>query len=412
MKQKVMPSSYLTWVLLWINAIRDAYLWVDSPDCFFMKWDIIQWNHDLNSTLRKANWEHRILSTISDVDNVIDNRNSSFVKTLSNMASKDFTKVIFVTSMPMSQLIWVDYDWLINNVKTDYPNKDIFNIPSKSMTDCWLDWYSDLLFSLAKNIDITWAKPDKNKVAIVWNMFDRNEGDCRWNVQELKNIFEWLWLEVVSIWLEWENYENILKVKEAWTIISLPYGRKAAKKISKRLDIWLLELEIPFWIDNTIKFIKEVWTYFKVWNEKIQSFIRSEFDKHDIWIIKHIVRENFIWKKISYYWDPYLLNGIIDISNMIWFDIIEVYIHWKEKHLRGFEDKKNRLIYDIYSEDINNDIDFFISIRNSSISFDENKILEFSFPSYYYHVFDNIPYYWIRWTLNFINRVYNKILLK
>lgn len=408
MEEKILPSTYLTWVLLWINAIKDSYLWIDSPDCFFMKCDIIQWNHDLNSILRKANWEHKILSTISDVDNIIDNRNSNFVKSLSDMASKDFTNLIFVSSMPMSQLVWVDYDWLIESVNKNYPNKSIFNIPSKSMTDCWLDWYSDLLFSLAKNIDISWANPSSNKVAIVWNMFDRNEWDSKWNIEELKNIFNWLWLEIVSIWLDWSNYEDILKIKEAWTIISLPYWRKAAKKIANRLWINLLELDIPFWINNTINFINKIWNFFNIKEELINNFIEKELTSNDIWIIKNIVRVNFIRKKISYYWDPYLLNWIIDLSEMLWFDIIQIFIHWSEKHILK---NTESIFFNIYDSKIDKNIDLFISIRNNWIDINENNLLEFWFPSYFHHVFTNIPYYWIKWTLNFINRIYNKLLL-
>lgn len=418
MSSKILPSSYLTGVLLWVNAIKDAYLWVDSPDCFFMKCDNIQWNHDLNSELRNPNWEHKILSTISDANNVIDNRNSSFVKTLSYMASKDYTNLIFVSSMPMSQLVWVDYDWLINIVSVDYPKKSIFNIPSRSMTDCWLDWYSDLLFSLAKNIDITWANPIKNKIAIIWNLFDRNEWDCRWNVSELKKIFTWLWLDIVSIWLDWWNYEDILNVKKASMIISLPYWRKAAKKIAKRLGVDILELDLPFWLTQTIDFIKEIWIKFDIDEDIIEKFVIKETSiNNDVWIVKHIINSDLVWKKISYYWDPYMLLWIIDICNTYWIDIKQILIHWANKHIRNnladINSKNfNKIIFTPSSEDVIDDIDLFISIRNKAINIDEEKMLIIWFPSYYYHVFTNTPYFWIKGSLNFINRVYNKFILQ
>nr|MDD3720118.1 nitrogenase component 1 [Candidatus Gracilibacteria bacterium] len=407
-KHKILPNSYLTGVLLGINAIQDAYLWVDSPDCFFMKVDNIELNHDLNSTLRKPNGEHRILSTISDVDNVIDNRNSSFVKTLSNMASKDYTNLIFVSSMPMSQVVGADYDGLINIVREEFPQKNIFNVPSRSMTDCWLEGYSDLLFSLSKNIDISGSNPGVNKVAIVGNMFDRNEGDCKGNVIELKNIFESLGIKVVSVWLEGGNFDEILKVKEASTIISLPYGRKAAKKIANRLGIDLLELDIPFGLNKTIAFINKVGEYFNLEKEKIEGFIKKELIENGIGIIKHVVREEFIGKKISYYGDPFLIDGIIDFSNTLGLEILEIYINGSEKHI------KNNLEYKVISEvcggNFSNDIDLIISIRNNGVNIYDGKILEFSFPSYFYHVFTNNPYYGIKGGMNFINRIYNKIL--
>lgn len=423
-KYDVMPMTYLNWVLLWINAISDAYMWVDSPDCFFYKVNYIFWNHDLNSTLKRANWEHRFNSTISTSDKVIWNNNQEFENKLENFAKNYFIKLIFVSSMPMAQIIWTDYQMIIDNVIKTTNKKNIFNIPSRSMTSCWLDWYSDLLFSLAKNIDISWWIKDDKKVAIVWNLFDRNEWDCIWNIQELKNIFEWLWLTVESIWLDWWSYEDILKIKNVGTIISLPYWRKAAKKIAKRLDVELLELDIPFWFWNTIKFIESIWDFFKINKLDVEKFIHSEFKiRNDITLLKWSINKTLFNKKISYYWDPYLINWIIDISEYIWFDIKQLFIHWEIKHLINNIDNK----YEKDTEKIeasllvDRDLDIDLIIMNTANwsywipywegqnIYDNNKILEFWFPSYWYHCFTKQPYYWIRWAINFTNRIFNKL---
>lgn len=409
MFDKNLPITYLNWVLLWVNAIQDSYLWVDSPDCFFFKVDHIQWNHDLNSSLRKANWEHKILATIADVNNVIWNRNDKIEQTLLEMTKKDFVKQIFVSSMPMNQLVWVDYNSLISNVqiKTDKP---IFNIPSRSMTSCWIDWYSDLLFSVAKNIDIDWWKKIKNSVAIIWNLFDRNEWDCLWNIDELKNIFEWLWLNVISIWLDGWNFEEIEKVKNAETIISLPYWRKAASKIAKRLDLPLLELDLPFWFDSTIEFIKQVWNFFKISESIINSFIDKEFNENNIWIIKWWINRTLFNKKVWIFVDPYCVNWIIDIAKTFGLEISKIYIHWSFDALKN---NKNSLYKDFALEKLPSKkitkLDIFIS--NRSVRIDklvwEDKILEFGFPSYYNHYFTKQAYYGVKWTMNFLNRIYN-----
>jgi len=420
----VMPMTYLHWVLLWINAISDSYLWVDSPDCFFYKVDYIFWNHDLNSTLKRANWVHRFNSTVSHADKVIWNNNDKFTKELISFASNEFIKLLFVTSMPMAQIIWTDYQMIIDEAIKESNNKDIFNIPSRSMTSCWLDWYSDLLFSLAKNIDISNSKPNKKKVAIVWNLFDRNEWDCIWNIKELKNIFHWLWLEVESIWLDWWKYEDILKIKNVWTIISLPYWRKAAKKISKRLKIDLLELDIPFGFTNTIKFIKSIWDFFSIDSKKIEKFLDDEFTiRNDINIMKWGINKTLFNKKISFYWDPYLINWVIDISEYIWIELKQLFLHWEKKHLinniNSLYSKSDITIEDSLLSNRDLDIDLMImNTANASYwiwywewqnAYDNRKILEFWFPSYWYHCFIDKPFYWIRGTINFINRVYNKL---
>jgi len=404
------PITYLVWVLLWINAIKDSYLWIDSPDCFFFKNDFIQWNHDINSILRSADWKHKILATIADADNVVWNRKSKFIKTLTYMAKQDFVKLVFTTSMPMSQIIWTDYDWIINEVK-EIINKPIFNIPSRSMTDCWLDWYSDLLFSLAKNIDFSWWNIKKENIAIIWNLFDRNEWDCIWNVNELKRIIEWLWLKVVSIWLDWWNYKDILNIRNAWTIISLPYWRKAAKKVAKKNWIDILELDLPFWLDKTWEFIRAIWKHFNILN-KAEKFIEKELTVHNnIWILKWVIPHTFIWKKISFYWDPYLLNWFVDLSKTLWFSIWEVIIHWEKKHLKNNIDLPLSELNLIDSfRKISDDNDLFI--LNSHVDLWNNiniKKMQFGFPSYDYHLYTNEPYFWYNWALKFINRMANTI---
>lgn len=412
MNNRELPITYLNWVLLWVNAIRDSYLWVDSPDCFFFKVDHIQWNHDLNSCLRRANWQHKVLATISDVDNVIWNRNDVIENTLYEMAKKDFVKQIFVSSMPMNQLVWFDYNWMVANVQ-DKVNKPIFNIASRSMTSCWLDGYSDLLFSLAKSINIDWKKKKEKHVSIVWNLFDRNEWDCIWNVEELKNIFEWLWLSVSSIWLDGWDYEDLLKIKDSETIISLPYWRKAAKKIAKRLWVDLLELDLPFGFDCTIEYIKEIWEFFKISEKKVKAFIDKELNDNKIWLLKWWINRTLFDKNVSIFSDPYLVNWLIDIWRTIWLNLKETFIHGDLKHL---DNNKNKLfkeidnIQELLWKDIE-DVDIFISNRSTRIDhhISEDKILEFWFPSYYYHCFTKQPTYWIKWSMNLVNRIYNNL---
>ena len=408
-EHKNIPITYLVWVLLWVNAIRDSYLWVDSPDCFFFKNDYIHGNHDIASRLRSADWNHKILATIADADNVVWDRNKQFVKTLAHMAKKDFVKQIFTTSMPMSQIIGTDYEWVIKEVNEKI-NKPIFNIPSRSMTDCWLDGYSDLLFSLAKNIDINWWNPKKENIAIIWNLFDRNEWDCIWNITEFKRIINWLWLNIVSIWLDWWYYNDILKIKNAWTIISLPYWRKAAKKIAKKLWADLLELDLPFWLDETWRFIRKIWEHFDVL-DKAESFIKKELTEvNNIEILKWVIPHTFIWKNISFYWDPYLFNWFVNLSKTLWFNVNTILIHWDQKHL------KNNTILNIDKSKIKFNLDWLIEntdllICNSNWEWDywNVKKMQFGFPSYDYHLYTEQPYFWYKGALNFINRMWNEI---
>jgi hypothetical protein len=55
--------TYLLGVYLGVNALRDAFLLVEGPDCTYMKAQYIQGNHDWLSTLTSVSGFHRIANT-------------------------------------------------------------------------------------------------------------------------------------------------------------------------------------------------------------------------------------------------------------------------------------------------------------------------------------------------------------
>ena len=55
--------TYLLGVYVAVNAIKDAYLLVEGPDCTYMKAQYIQGNHDWLSTLTSVSGFHRIANT-------------------------------------------------------------------------------------------------------------------------------------------------------------------------------------------------------------------------------------------------------------------------------------------------------------------------------------------------------------
>ena len=203
--------------------------------------------------------------------------------------------------------------------------------------------------------------------------------------------------------------------------------------LAKRLKIDLLELDLPFWINNTIEFIEKVWDFFKISENKVKKFIFNELNvKNNIDSIKWTINKVFLNKKITYYVDPYLYNGMVDFSDFLWMEVNQVFIHWYEKHLgnnikkidinfpenlffwlKNIVPKKSDL-YIINSANKYNWLswgDKFSKINSDSeIDLIKNyNIFNFWFPSYYNHYFVSRPYYGIKWSLNFITDIYNKL---
>jgi hypothetical protein len=174
-------SPFLIWVFMWINAIKDAALFVDWPDCVFFKVDYLYKTHDLNSSLKEASIDTKIYFSWVMPNKMIRWYDYKIKRKLWFIAHNNKFNLWIVTCMPVTWLLATQY----NNLFEGF-NKDFLFIPS--LTDQFrIDWYSTLLKWLAKFIKLDNNKIKKKlNVSIVWFLFDRNEWDCLWNLDEIK----------------------------------------------------------------------------------------------------------------------------------------------------------------------------------------------------------------------------------
>jgi len=394
--------AYLTWIMLWVNAIPDTAVLIDWPDCSFFKSDIIYNNHDIYSTLKSVENNHRVYYTGLTVNNVIKWHEEKVKKELLRMKDDKNINFIFITTFPMAEVLWIQYDMTLRDLWLEEKSIEI----KWSIKKDWLDWYAEILVWLAKWLNLESVKKDKNSVSIIWNLFDRNEWDCKWNIEELKRILEKIWLKVNTIWLNWKWINNLKEVEKSEYIISLPYGRKAAQIVSKNIWAKLIETCLPFGIQNTEKFILDVWKEFWIEGSIIYNFIKEEkkyiYDK-----ISFSIRDIFFDKKMSFILDPNLIEWLINYSEILWFDIetiVWVSNKWKrEEIINGYN--INYWIEFSKIKITNNDL----VIKNSIHRFSDNEI-DFWFPNITNHYFYNSSYLWFNWSINFINLLVNYFL--
>lgn len=391
-------NPFLTWIFMWVNAIKDAALFVDWPDCVFYKADMLFKTHDIYSELKQASVDTKLYFSWVMPNKMIRWYDDKIKRKLWFIDNNPKFNLWIVTCMPVTGLLATQYD----NIYGDF-DKDFIFVPS--FTDkFWIDWYSIFLRELAKSIKID-EKKDVNKdfewknnlsVSLIWYLFDRNEWDCLWNIEEIKRILWLLDISIDSIWLDWSNYENLSKVQESELLISLPYWKYASKILNKRLNIDILELDVPFWLQNTINFVKLVWEKLWIESEKIDSIINNEFrrvkEKIDMLDDKRFLNKNYI-----YAWDPFLDNSIKDIWKMLWMNCIKTYSYtWTQM---GTYD-------DIWDTKVD------LIIWNSIFNYwDDGTVkFEFWFPSYNTHFLLNRPYMWFNGLLFFIERLYHQLL--
>lgn len=382
---QIYGSPFLVWVMMWVNAIKDAALYVDWPDCIFYKSDMIFKTHDIFSKLKEPSIDTKLYFSGVMPNKMVRWYDDKIKKKLSFIDENPKFNLWVVTCMPVTWLLAVQYD----NIYSDF-KKDFIFVPS--FTDKFrLDWYSIFLKELSKKIDLDTTREKQEKhISIIWFLFDRNEWDTFWNIEEIKRILSLLWIFVDCIWLEWENYSDLKKVENSELLVSLPNWELASKILSKRLNIESISVDIPFWLEWTINFLNVIWE--KLW---IDSLLIKQVISQELGIIKNKVssldEKAFLNKNYLYSWDPFLENWIKDIWNYLWMNYIKTYSYtWSNKN-------------DVWNVNID------LVIWNSEFGIWTWIYLEFWFPSYNIHFLTNKPYMWFNWFLNFVERLYNEV---
>ncbi len=381
-------SPFLTWVFMWINAIEDIVLFVDGPDCIFYKADMLYKTHDLFSKLKDASTDTKLYFSWVMPNKMVRWYDEDIKRKLWFIESNSKFNLWIITCMPVTGLLANQYENIYRDMQ-----KDFIFVPSQ--TDKFrIDWYSYLLRELAKYIKIDKTK-EKNKLSIslIWYLYDRNEGDCIWNIEEIKRLLFLIWVSIDSIWLDGGKIEDLSKIESSSLLVSLPYWKLAIKVLSKKLEVDYIDLEVPFWLKNTVDFVR--WIWIKLWIDKefINDVLKKEFSivKEKIDLLDNKV---FLWKKYIYAWDPFLETSIIDIWKFLWMEHLKTYFYTWSKNPKesDYEYKK---------------VDFVI--WNSEFNLWSEYKLEFWFPSYNTHFLTKRAYMWFEWTLNFVERLYNKI---
>ena len=311
--QRVAPG-YLVGVYLAVNALRDLYLLVEGPDCAHMKTQYVQGNHDWMSTLTSVSGFHRVANTALHPDQVSGSREAAVRRSLTDLASHEAVPGVALTSLPMAFITGADYERIVEEVSEE-TGKPMVHVPGKSLSGDWLDGYAETLFALASQLDLSGATPHANKVALVGNLFDRNEGDSRGNVAELRRLVEGLGLEVASIWLCGQDFIQLTDIKEAGTIISLPYGRRAARKVARRTGAQLIETALPLGLPATEAWVHQVAEALGR-EARAQALLDVELSRvvpSLEWVIPFI----FQTRAVGYVGDPHMLPGFASYLELL-----------------------------------------------------------------------------------------------
>lgn len=412
---------FMVGVYLAVNAIRDAYLLVEGPDCTHMKTLFIQGNQDYLSSLTSVSGFHRIANTALHPSQLSGSREENIKTMLLEMANHDEVDCVMLTSMPLAFITGADYERICIDVAKS-TGKPVTNIPGKSLSNDWLGGYEESLKSIAKKMDIGKGTAKDNNVAIVGYLYDRNEEDNNGNIRELKRLLKRLGLNLISVWLGGQRFDELKDINGAGTIISLPYGRRAAKILSRRLNVRLIETELPFGLTATERWIRRLGKAFgceKKANNLIDSELKNIVPKLE-WVIPFL----FDNRRFGYVGDPYLFPGFIEIIELVSGSVDFAVIPNCKYHLEGYDfpGRVNNLLIEERTLTIikflnsflgNNKIDCVVSSSSGLdfISGNDHAIVEFGFPSYNTHALYDRPYLGFNGFMAFIDTLSNRMRL-
>jgi len=420
-----MNFPFLHGVYLAVNAIPDAFLFMDSSDCSFFLAENIQGNHDWNSTLLDCMGFHRIVNTGTDIRNIAHDRTEDLNKILQKIESSGKANLILMTSMPLATVLAIQYDKIVRGFDPP-PSTPIAEIQNKSLSEDWLQGYSDTLKAAAQALDLSGGEPSAANVAIVGYMMDRTEDDHLSNIHELKRILkDGLGLNLVSVWPDNSPVDRLSRIKEAGTIISFPYGRAAARIIARKTNAALIETEVPFGLEPTRKWIMQIAEVFGAdarASEFIKGELRAVVPKFE-WVLPHV----FFGKRIVYCGDPHLIEGLGTLASDFGFAIAGCAAFAREAphkeycvRLKDFvpcvryEPKPPFFVSDVFDASDNEDIDLLIANNVAAGMLKSHTdrrlpLMEFGYPSHNYHALFDSPFLGFRGAACFLNRMANTI---
>lgn len=402
------------------NAIPDAYFLGDGPSCVFAKAEHIHGRHDLFSTLLSCGSDHRVQYTGVNVFTIAGNFESQIFAALKRISKWPGCGVIFTGAMPMCSIAGSDYERILREA-LDGCGKPSFLIPRRSaVTGDWLDGYAGALEVLAAGIDLTDAKPESGAVALVGHLMDRNEGDQLANAAELERMTRALGLEPVSVWLSGRPFAHLREVRRAQTIVSLPYGRKAARLLAKRLGARLVEADLPFGLAGSRRFL-EVLGRGTGREARARAFVKSELDAvvpRLEWSVPHAF-EN---RRFAFAGDPHHAAGFAELIEEVGGRIVSTIVmggagHLPEERRRFLESRPGTLfepdrarLRALFAEATRGEADLLVC-NSLGVRYIAPSVpwLEFGFPSEHAHVLHDEPFLGFQGALAFLERAANEL---
>jgi nitrogenase molybdenum-iron protein alpha/beta subunit len=410
--------SFTIGVYLTVNALADAYLVVDAPDCAHLKTQYIQGNHDWCSTLTSVTGIHRVANTDLHPWKMVAARDDQVQALVRQMASYAGAGAVLITSMPMATITGVDYERLTRPVAAA-AGKIVVSVPGNALAGDWLDGYADSLKALARAVSLDGADPKPGNVAVVGYLMDRNEGDHRANLSELGRLLEALGLRVVSVWLAGQSGADLSQVRDAAAIVSLPYGRAAAAVLGQRLSVPVIEAGLPIGIEGTERWLRQIADALGC-TDRLAEVLDRELQA-TVPLLEWVVPHYLVQRSLIHVGDPHLGLALEDVAAELGLRVERHFILGRRTHDRELiahcgdarvvvDPKRTQLDHTLRDLIADGRCDILVT---NSLGYQSGSCraaqVELGFPSFFTHALDQRPTLFFRGTLNLVERMVNEM---
>ncbi len=397
-------------VYLAANAVPDSFLLVDGPDCALYKAHFIHGRHDWGSTLLRISGRHRVAFTNVCARGVVREHDQLLAGRILALEALEEAGAVLVTALPMCSITGVDYGRVIRGLGPR--RKPVLEIPPGSLTGDWLDGYAQALEALAQGLDLEEGRK-AGTVALVGYLMDRNEADHLANLAELRRLLRGLSLELSSVWLGGEPIGSLRRAGRAERIVSLPYGRKAARRLSERTGAGLIEAELPFGLPKTAAFLRAVGQGTGR-GDLAEALIASELSRvvpRLEWVLPHL----FLNRRVAFVGDPHLLGGFLDIAEETGMSVAVGVVTGRPSHggrregLPVFHEPCGRA--EDEARGLMEGLDLVVSsgVSEGRAPGEGGRVLEFGFPSYSSHALFERPFLGTNGFLAFVERMAERL---
>ena len=406
-------------VIVAANAIPDSALVLDSPDCALQKIENLFGNHDWLSDLCRISKE-RFFTPALQLPEIAMGDTGGLMESIRQATARTDISLLLLAAASVVSITDRNYSQIISRLELD-KRLPVCDLTSGDLHRDWLDGYAETLIKLAENLPLPDqnAEKDENSVALVGYFMDRNEGDHTGNLDEIRRLLEALGLKTVSIWLSGKPLADLKQIRRAGSIISLPYGRRAAEILAARCGVRLIRAPLPLGIDGTASFLRII-AAATGRSDRAEMLIRSE-ESRTLPQLRMVLPRWFMDKNFVLVTDPYLAAALTDTLEFFGCNAQGIFINAKSGHLERdlaaeygvevFEEPTPRQAKDkiaqLMSESL---IDFVIgnTMRVASRT-GGMAIIEFGFPSHFTHYLTPAPYMGYNGVLGLVERIANRM---